>query len=410
MYKERRKKLAEQLPDYSITVIMSGKATYNIGDEMHPFDVDRTFYYFTGIDRENLVLMLIKDGKNVIEKLFIEHYDPSMAKWVGGKILPEEATKISGITGIDYVENVEGVISRYINRIGMAHQYTLLGELSKQELEQPWPVADLFNKVRANQPDVLIRNLAPITAAMRMVKDSHEIEKMKKAIHVTNEGIKAMMKACRDNVWENELEAHFDFVLKCNQCEHAFHTICATGKNGTILHYGENNCQSKPGDLVLVDLGAAYQYYNADISRTFPINGKFSPRQREVYDIVLRANKMVQANAKPGITTRELNNMVIKFYEEELPKIGLLQDGKRVFDYYWHGVSHHIGLETHDFSLPDVALAPGCVISNEPGLYLEEEGIGIRIEDDLYITEGGCINLSEEIMKDPDEIEAFMAK
>lgn len=119
---------------------------------------------------------------------------------------------------------------------------------------------------------------------------------------------------------------------------------------------------------------------------------------------------MVQANARPGVTTRELNNLVIKFYEEELPKIGLLKDGKKVFDYYWHGCSHHIGLETHDFSLPDVALSPGCVISNEPGLYLEEEGIGIRIEDDLYITEDGCINLSEEIMKEPEDIEAFMAK
>lgn len=408
MYQERREKLLATLPEYSITILMSGKAAYNIGDERHPFDVDRSFFYYTGLDNENLVLMFVKTARMNQTILFIEPFDPVQAKWVGGKILADEAREISGIKDVRYVDSLKDTIAMYINHYGTLNQFTLCGELSKQEYDQPWPVADLFNEIRRYNPDVQIRNIAANTTRMRLVKDADEIEKMRKAISVTNAGIKAMMQASRDYIWENELEAYFDFVLKSEQTEHAFHTICAGGKNATVLHYGKNNQQTKPGDLVLVDLGAAYKYYNADISRTFPVSGKFTDRQREIYEIVLRANKMVMEVVRPGMTTRDLNNKVIEFYQQELPKIGLLQDGKTVRDYYWHGVSHHLGLETHDVSLFDEPLQPGNVITDEPGLYLEDEGIGVRIEDDIMITEDGCICLSENIMKEVDEIEAFM--
>ena len=408
MYQERREKLLATLPEYSITILMSGKAAYNIGDERHPFDVDRSFFYYTGLDNENLVLMFVKTARMNQTILFIEPFDPVQAKWVGGKILADEAREISGIKDVRYVDSLKDTIAMYINHYGMLNQFTLCGELSKQEYDQPWPVADLFNEIRRYNPDVQIRNIAANTTRMRLVKDADEIEKMRKAISVTNAGIKAMMQASRDYIWENELEAYFDFVLKSEQTEHAFHTICAGGKNATVLHYGKNNQQTKPGDLVLVDLGAAYKYYNADISRTFPVSGKFTDRQREIYEIVLRVNKMVMEVVRPGMTTRDLNNKVIEFYQQELPKIGLLKDGKTVRDYYWHGVSHHLGLETHDVSLFDEPLQPGNVITDEPGLYLEDEGIGVRIEDDIMITEDGCICLSENIMKEVDEIEAFM--
>ena len=409
MFQERREKLFESLPEYSISILMAGKASYNIGDETHPFDVNRSFYYLTGLDNENLVLMLVKMGKVNQTILFIEPFDPVMAKWVGGKIMAKEASEISGIKDVRYVEQLKSTIAMYLNNYGKIHQFTLCGELSKQEFDQPWPLADLFNEVRKQYPDVLVKNIFENTARLRMVKEEYEIENMCKAISVTDAGIKAMMTAARDYIWENELEAYFDFVLKSEQCEHAFHTICASGKNATVLHYGKNNQQTKPGDLVLVDLGASHKYYNADISRTFPVNGKFSDRQREIYETVLRANKYVMEIAKPGMTTRELNNKVIEFYQEELPKLGLLKDGKTVRDYYWHGVSHLLGLETHDVSLPDEPLQPGNVITDEPGLYLEEEGIGVRIEDDIMITENGCICLSKDVMKEVADIENFMA-
>ncbi len=162
--------------------------------------------------------------------------------------------------------------------------------------------------------------------------------------------------------------------------------------------------------MLLVDLGAAYKYYNADISRTFPLSGKFTERQKQIYDIVLRCNKMIIDEAKPGETTRTLNVKVIAFYQKELKEIGLLENGKKVSDYYWHGVSHHLGLETHDVTLFDEPLVPGCVITDEPGLYLEDEGIGIRIEDDILITEDGCEVLSKDIIKEIDDIENFMKR
>lgn len=410
MFKERRESLLKTLPDYSVTVLYSGKPQHSIGDEIYPFKVDRSFFYFTGIDASNMSLVLFKLPTASQQILFIEPFDPVMAKWVGAKMLPEEATQISGITDIRYVDALEDTLSRLISNYGKFSPITLCGELSKMELHQNWPVTDLFNMLKTQHPDVVVRNICANTARLRMVKDEEEISQMKKAIHVTNEGIKAMMKAARECISENELEAHFDFVLKCNNCEHAFGTICASGKNATVLHYGENNTQAKEGEMVLVDLGAAWQLYNADISRTFPLSGKFSERQKEVYETVLRANKMVQEVVRPGMTLRELNNKVIEFYQNELPKIGLLQNGDTVRDYYWHSVSHHLGLETHDVSLLDEPLKVGNVITDEPGLYLENEGIGVRIEDDIMITENGCINLSEEIMKEVADIEAFMAE
>ncbi len=411
MYVKRRKKLLEMLEQYSVTVLMAGKAPYSIGDAKYPFQVDRSFYYYTGLDKENLVLVLVKLDENTTKEiLFIEPYDELLAKWVGGRIRPKQAKEISGIEDIRYLDTLLHSIGTYLNSYGRVADFILCGDLSKQELNQPDATVDLFNEIRKYQPQVTFTNIYDKICLMRMIKDEHEIELIQKAIDITQEGIETMMRYSHANVWENELEAYFDFVLKCQQCDHAFTTICATGKNATILHYSDNNDYAKTDDLVLCDLGVAYQYYNADITRTFPVNGKFTNRQKQIYDIVLRANKLVETLARPGITTRELNEEVVKFYEVELAAIGLLEEGKTVRDYYYHNVSHMLGLEVHDVFLVDEPLKPGCVITNEPGLYLEDEDIGIRIEDDLLITEDGCINLSGNIIKEIEDIENFMNK
>ncbi|HPW52824.1 MAG TPA: Xaa-Pro aminopeptidase [Erysipelotrichaceae bacterium] len=411
MYAKRRKQLLTMLEQYSVTVLMAGKAPYSIGDAKYPFQVNRSFYYYTGLDRENLVLVLVKLDENTTkEMLFIEPYDELLAKWVGGRIRPKQAREISGIEDIRYLDSLLPSIGTEMNFNGRAVDFVLCGDLTKQELDQPNATVDLFNKIKEYQPQAVCTNIYDKICLMRMVKDEKEIELIKKAIEVTQEGIATMMKYSHANVWENELEAYFDFVLKCKQCDKAFTTICATGKNATILHYNDNNQYAKTDDLVLCDLGASYQYYNADITRTFPVNGKFTNRQKQLYDIVLRASKLVEAIAKPGMTTKDLNDEVLKFYEVELAAIGLLDNGATVKDYYYHNVSHMLGLEVHDVTLPDVKLKPGCVITNEPGLYLEDEDIGIRIEDDLLITGDGCINLSAGIIREIEDIEAFMNK
>jgi len=410
MYQERREKFIESLPENSLTVLFAGKAPYAVGDEKYPFEVDRSFYYFTGLDKEGLALLIVKIGEKSHEILFIEPFDEVQAKWVGGRIRAAEASEISGIQDVETVDQLEATLGSYLLSYGRKEDLILCGDLNKQELDQPNLTVDLFNKLRSQMPGTLVLNIYPEIVALRMNKSAAEITKLRKALAVTKSGIETMMSYAHEGIWENELEAYFDFVLKCNQCKHAFQTICATGKNATVLHYSQNNQQAQPDDLVLCDLGAAYEYYNADITRTFPVNGHFTDRQKQIYDIVLRGNKMIAEKARPGVTTRELNQELLKYFEVELGNIGLLENGRKVSDYYWHGVSHMIGLETHDVTLPDLPLEPGCVISDEPGLYLEDEGIGIRIEDDLLITRNGCEVLSKDIIKEIDEIEAFMAK
>lgn len=228
----------------------------------------------------------------------------------------------------------------------------------------------------------------------------------------SRQAIEAMMKYAYPGVNECALEGAFDFELsKHGVREHAFPSIVAGGKRATTLHYNTNNQDVQDGELVLIDLGSANEHYCADISRTFPVNGKFTERQKEVYNIVLGAQRLVIDNARPGMTYLDLNNMVIKYYEEELPKIGLLKDGKTVRDYYYHSVSHSLGLDCHDVTTPSLkTLRPGMVITVEPGLYIEEEGIGVRIEDDIIITEEKAINLSSNILKTVEDIEALMKK
>ena len=283
-------------------------------------------------------------------------------------------------------------------------------DLSKQTFDHITDGISFANKIRNLYPNIMVKNVASACTGLRLVKTDEEIAKLRKAIAVTDKAIKNMMDHSHNGISENELEAHFDFVLKCHNCQHSFPSIVAGGKNATILHYGYNNQLVEDDALVLCDLGASYEYLNADITRCFPVNGKFSERQKVIYDIVLRANEYIISLSKPGVTLRELNNKLIAFYEKELGAIGLLENGKQVSDYYWHGVSHMLGLETHDVSLSDYKVVAGNVYTVEPGLYLEDEKIGIRIEDDILITEDGCEVLSKDIIKSIEDIEKYMAK
>ena len=209
---------------------------------------------------------------------------------------------------------------------------------------------------------------------------------------------------------EHQLEAYFNFDLKmAGVKDFAFPSIVASGPNGTILHYVENDREVQDGELVLLDLGAQYGYYSADISRTFPANGKFSARQKELYEIVLKAQAAVIEAIKPGFPMKELNEITKKVLTEELMRIGLIKEDSELANYYYHGVSHYLGLDTHDVGVYDGELQPGMVITVEPGLYVAQEQIGIRIEDDVLVTKDGAEVLSSAIPKQVADIEAIMA-
>jgi len=411
MYKERRDRILASLPTNAMAVFMSGRAPYSVGDEQYPFAVERDFYYLTGLDYQDMTLVLLKTVMGLQTILFIPPFDAVQARWIGGRLLGRPGQDASGIDDVRVIGEFAGLADEVLTRGGrLETPVSLWGDLSKQRLDQPNPVAALFDAWRHQQPDIEIHDIHPLLAQMRGVKEQDELDLMAHAIAVTNQGIKAMMGASRPFIMENELEAYFDFVLKSEQCGHAFASIVAAGRHATTLHYSTNDGRANTGDLVLCDLGASYKLYCADITRTFPVDGRFTARQKQIYDIVLRANKLVIGLAGPGRTVRQLNQAVVDFYQQELAKADLLKDGHVVRDYYFHGVSHMLGLETHDVADYSVPLAAGNVITVEPGLYIEQEGLGIRIEDDVLITEQGCEVLSKDIAKEIDEIEYLMGQ
>jgi Xaa-Pro aminopeptidase len=283
-----------------------------------------------------------------------------------------------------------------------------------ERLEWDWAPteAQQFAKEAAERyPGLGMRNIYDKIRKMRVKKAAVEAENIKEAIEITGKGIENIMRHAQAGLGENELQAHFDFTLTCSGVkDHAFTPIVASGKNGAVLHYHDNNCTVPDGSLVLLDLGAQYGYYSADISRTFPINGRFTERQAILYNIVLKAQLETMKAIKPGVPYTKLKEVTKKVLINECKQIGLIKEDSEISKYYYHGVAHHLGLDTHDVGDREGALEAGMVLTVEPGLYIEEEGIGIRIEDDVLITENGCENLSQHIIKTVEEIEAFMAK
>ena len=407
IYANRRKALAEKMEDNTFAFVFSGLAINKSEDEAFPFDVDRSFYYLTGIEKEGMVLCLNKTNGILRESMYILPYDEYLAKWVGGRMKDDEVREISGVNVVNDIADLDDYVTAAFSNLRSSRNLRIYVDLWRYTKEQADSEAIKFAKrIKERHLNTEILDIYPLVASLRMIKDEYEISCIREAIETTRLGIRAMMRNVRPGMNEMVAEGLFNFTLMQRLCnKNAFKTIAASGMRATTLHYSDNNQVMEDGELLLCDLGATYKNYCADISRTFPVNGKFTDRQREIYNIVLSAQKLVGETARPGLTLRDLNQTVIDYYREELPKHGLLKD---VSEYYFHGVSHQLGLDTHDVGSRTDVLAPGMVISNEPGLYISDEGIGIRIEDDLLITEDGCEFLSKDIIKNPEDIEALM--
>jgi Xaa-Pro aminopeptidase len=410
VYIERRNKLYEKLEDRSILVLFSGNPPHKTEDMEYHYTPNRNFLYLTGIARSGMILFATKHGGQVSETLFIEKADPLLEKWVGRKLRADEATRISGIEKVLYVEDFVAQLGRHLWRQGASAAYLDLGRVS---WKQPLSLAHEFAaELRQKHPDIRIHNVHPEVTRLRLIKSEEEVDYIRKAIEITKLGIENLLANAKPGAMEYELEAHFAYKLHMSGVrEPGFGTIVASGKNAVILHYEENNAQTKDGDLVLLDLGAQYNYYSADISRTFPVNGKFTDRQKQLYDIVLNVELAVIEAVKPGVTWKQLNDLAKRMLADELKKIGLIKEDGELSRYYYHSVGHQLGLNVHDVTVlgENDPLQPGMVITIEPGLYIEEESIGIRIEDDILVTETGAENLSKDILKTTEEIEAFMA-
>lgn len=408
-YIKNRKNLMDKMEDNSIVILFAGRAPYKSADETYSFTPNRNFYYLTGIDRENIILLMRKRHNKIEETLFIEECDPVMARWVGERMNAGEAEECSGIKSIDYIKNFYEDVGSLISRFDYDKMYL---DFERQEWGIQFTEAQNFaSDMKVKYPYIVIKNIYSDICDLRTIKSEEEIEEIRKAISITKMGIEEMMKNAKPKMMEYEIEAYFDYVLTAQGVkDKAFKSIAAAGKNATILHYSDNNSKCMDNSLILFDVGAQWNYYNGDISRTFPVSGKFTERQKQVYNAVLRANVEVIKAVKPGMPFSELNEIAKKVLAEGCKELGLIKEDNELSKYYFHGVSHYLGLDAHDVGDREAILKEGMVFTNEPGLYIPEEGIGIRIEDDLLVTKDGCENLSEDMIKTVEEIEEFMNK
>ena len=405
---ERRQQVFDKMTENSVLILYSGIETHVSADEYAPFQANRNFFYLTGLRRDNMILMLDKAAENPKVTLYIEEADPTAERWYGRKVTMEEAKQISGIEEVVYLDSFEASMNRIMTREDVDVVYFDTYRHQLQDMES-------YNLKKAREfaaayPGTRVGNAFPLIAELRMQKDEDEIALTREAIRMTDMALQNVMKNLKPGMKEYQAQADFEYsIFRQGADSVAFPTIAGCGRNGTMLHYDTNREECEDGKLLLLDLGARYQGYNADITRTYPVNGHFTERQRQVYDIVLAANRRVAQEAKPGMTLKELNEICKEVLAEGCIRLGLIEKKEDIGRYYMHSVSHHLGIDVHDVTVDsNKKLRPGAIITDEPGLYIDEWEIGIRIEDDLLITEGGCEVLSASIIREAGEIETFM--
>ena len=409
-YTQRRDRLFDLIEDDSFVVVYAGVGR-KMSNDHFAYTVNRNFYYLTGIDQENSVVMLVKSCGERRTYLFIDEYDERKEKWTGVRLTIEQARNLSGISNVLFTNSFGAKLDSALSEDGDLGQLsTLYLDLETElKIKDSYTTRDLRDELKLKREDVNFEDVHPLIASMRMVKSAAEINLMREAIKTTDLGIKNILLNLRPGLYEYNVRNTFEYAIGEDNASIAFDTIVAGGKNAVILHYPNPSELLNNGDLVLLDLGARKHYYSADISRTFPINGKFLPKQKILYEIVLGCNKAVINFARPGLTLKELQKFATDYLAAECALKGFIKDKDDIVGVYYHGVSHHLGLDVHDVADHDRPLEPGMVITVEPGLYFKSLKIGIRIEDDVLITETGCENLSKDILKEVADIEKIMA-
>ena len=408
VFKNRRDKIFAMMEERSVLLLFSGEAPRRSGDQDYAYTVDRNYYYLTGKDVHSTIYMASKgaDGK-VDEKYFVPRPDPRTETFMGHMFTAEEASEYYGAPAA-YADTFEAVFDGALSSVHTGRLYADLMYCGLRAADAGWG-ARTADRIRAAFPYLQITDVGAVIGDMRRFKEPCELDMLREAIRITGLGIGSILERLAPGVNERELQARFDYTITVNGAsDDAFAPIVAGGMNSTCLHYGVNDQDLQDGDVLLVDLGAEYGYYNGDISRTFPVNGKFTEEQRYYYDAVLDAQREVIKRLKPGMHLTDTTKIAREKLFEYCQKSGIAEKPEDMETLLPHGVSHYLGLDTHD-SGERAVLEPGMVITVEPGIYIKDLRLGIRIEDDVVITEDGCEVLSPQIMKDADEIEAFMA-
>ena len=420
LFIRNRANFAAQLPPKSVAVFTANEAMPRNGDEFYPFRQQSDFFYLTGINEENTYLLITPDYpiEDLREILFIEPYDEVKATWQGEMLDNAQATELSGVKTIkgsdafwSFLNDI--ALSGYADTI-ILNSY----EYPKYECAVETIQKRFVKQVKERYPMHNYGRTAPILNALRMIKSEDEIAITRQACDITAKAFRRCLETVKPGMNEYEVQAEIEYIFKKNNASgHAYAPIIAGGKNACCLHYCKNQSQLNDGDLILFDIGCELKNYSSDLSRTIPINGKFTERQKDCYNAVLRVMKEITKLYRPGGTINEINETTYKLMEQEMIKLGLFTaedvknqnpDKPLYKKYLRHGMSHHIGLDVHDSIDKFKPFEPGMILTCEPGLYIREEGIGIRIENDLLITDGEPINLFEELPTEIEEIEAAM--
>lgn len=400
---QRFEKLAQQMNNNEAAILFSNREAEG---GVNRFEQDKNFLYLTGLEIPNARLMIIKVNDKLTSTLFIARNIPERIVWEGAKMYPEEATEISTIESVKFLDEFQSVAASALTMGRIKKVYVNYAPLA---LDEPLTQRHIFmEKLKQTQPNLMFEDFTEIIRPLRQIKDKFELEQMQKAIDITGEGLDVIFNYSEAGMFEFELEAMLYNEMLANGFRFwGFTPIVAAGKNAATLHYIDNDTEVGENEMVLCDVGAACYGYSADITRTFPIGEKFTPRGKEVYAEVLQVQKDVIAMIKPGVTMLDLNNKANELLTKACHKLGLIKEDSEFRKYYMHSIGHHLGLDTHDVSLRVSVLEAGMVITVEPGLYIPEESIGVRIEDDILVTETGYEIMSQDIPKEIDDLETI---
>jgi len=418
LFVDNRKNFSQQLKENSMAILFSADQSPRNGDQFHTFRQQSDLFYLCGIDQEKSILIIAPDhpNKSLRECLFLLKTNDIIAKWEGHKYTKEEAKLCSGIQSVfwldDFEFNLNEIISEcdnvYLNRNEYPKFFPEVEEKNHREgdgIKSRFPLHNYFRS-------------APIMAHLRGVKSDIEKKLIEKACNLTDKAFRKVLQTTKPGMFEFEVQAEVDYIFTKNRANgHGYAPIIASGKNACVLHYIENNDECKDGDLLLMDFGAEYANYTADMSRTIPVNGKFSERQKQCYNAVLDVFKELKKLYVKGNNSIVINEKANELMEKEMVKLGLFtkkdiekQDAEKPLykKYFMHGVCHPIGLDVHDIGSKHRTFEAGMILTCEPGIYIPEENIGIRIENDILITEGAPVDLMKNIPVEVDEIENLM--
>jgi Xaa-Pro aminopeptidase len=417
-FTRNRERLRSHLKPGSLVILHSNDVYPTDADGTMAFRQNSDLFYLTGVDQEETILLLMPDAVNTQDReiLFVRETNEHIAVWEGEKLSKDDARKLTGIARVEWTSAFDGVFHRLMSQA--QHVYLASNEHARATLLVETRNARFIKSCQAMFPLHRYERLAPIMHRLRMIKDEVEVNMIRHACGITGAGFKRLLGFIKPGVgeWEIEAELLHEFVRSGSR-GFAYTPIIGSGKNSCVLHYVKNDQVCREGDLVLLDVAAEWGGWNADMTRTVPVGGRFSKRQRQVYDAVLRVFRGANELLRPGNDPTEYQKQILSLMERELVNLGLFSakdaaaqgpDKALVKKYFMHGTSHHLGLDVHDVCPPNATFAEGMLFTIEPGIYIREEGIGIRLENDFLIGKNSNADLMADIPIEAEEIEELM--